>query len=316
MKSLTKRFGALATAGAMSLSLIVGTGLINVKDVFAADDKDYSDKYYYNRLSDDNLAKNFYKAFETLTDSGEFKKGTIEYDLIANKVATADQIAAYVSGTSTELVTSYGAGRDAFYMDNPDLFYADVFSTSISAGTAENGNYVGYLDSSRALNTYVGDLNSQAKINTAITAYDNAVNAIVTEANKKESVVKKIEYVNDYIKTNNTYGYGTELKGDQYVDTDRAAFVHTSYGALVKHESVCEGYAKSFKAVLDRLDIPCVLISGYVYNTKSSTYEPHMWNYVQVEGMWYGVDVTNNDWSDNKYLLCGGNDMLGDYVIE
>ncbi len=316
MKSLTKRLGALAAAGAMSLSLIVGTGLITGKGAFAEDGKDYSDKYYYGRLSGDTLAENFYKAFDKLADNGEFKKGKIEYDLIVEGVATRDQVASYVSGTNDELVTSYGAGRDAYYMDHPDLFYADVFSTSISAGTNADGDYVCYLDSSRALNTYVGVLNSSAKIDTAITAYNNAVNAIVAEANKKSSVAEKIEYVNDYIKTNNTYGYGTKVEGDKNVDTDKAAFVHTSYGALVNHESVCEGYAKSFKAVLDRLEIPCVLISGYVYNTKSSTYEPHMWNYVQVEDMWYGVDVTNNDWSDNKYLLCGGDDMVGDYVIE
>ncbi len=316
MKSLTKRFGAFAAAGAMSLSLIVGTGLITGKDVFAEDGKDYSNKYYYNRLSDDKLAQNFYKAFETLASSGEFKKGTIEYDLIAEGVATQEQVASYVSGTSEELVTSYGAGRDAFYMDHPDLFYADVFSTSISAGTTADDEYVGYLDSSRALNTYVGVLNSSAKINTAITAYENAVNTIVTEAGKKSNVVEKIEYVNDYIKTHNTYGYGTKVEGDKNVDTEKAAFIHTSYGALVYNESVCEGYAKSFKAVLDRLEIPCVLVSGYVYNKGSYSYQPHMWNYVQVEGMWYGVDVTNNDWSDNRYLLCGSDEMLGDYIVD
>ncbi|MDE6585834.1 MAG: hypothetical protein K2K80_04045 [Clostridia bacterium] len=312
MKSLTKRIGAFAAAGAMSLSIIVGTGLITDKVVFAEESKDYSGNYYYNRLSDDKLAQNFYKAFDALVSSGEFKKGTVEYDLIAEGVATREQIASYVSGDS-QLVLSYGAGRDAFYMDHPDLFYADVFSTSISAGTTEDGEYVGYLDSSRALNTYVGNLNSAAKIDTAITAYENAVNAIVTEANKKVSVAEKIEYVNDYIKTHNTYGYGTQVVGDKNVDTEKAAFIQTSYGALVNYESVCEGYAKSFKAVLDRLEIPCVLVAGYVYN---DGYQPHMWNYVQIDDMWYGVDVTNNDWSDNKYLLCGGDDMVGDYVVE
>ena len=320
MKSLTKRFGALAAAGAMSLSLIVGTGLIKVENTFADDGKDHSDKYYYNHLSNDKLAENFYKAFETLADNGEFKKGTIEYDLIANNVATAEQVQSYVSGVSTDLVTAYGMGRDAFYLDHPDLFYADVFSTSISAGTDTDGNYVAYLDSSRALSTFIVGLNSQT-VDAAITKYNNAVNAIVTKANELYSdieMVQKIEYVNNYIIEHNEYGYGTVIVGDSYVDTDKAPFVHTSYGALVNGESVCEGYAKSFKAVMDRLEIPCVLVSGYLYNTKSATYEPHMWNNVQIEGMWYAVDVTNNDndgW-ETKYLLCGSNDMLGDYVIE
>ncbi|MDE6302584.1 MAG: hypothetical protein K2M36_03230, partial [Clostridia bacterium] len=198
-------------------------------------------------------------------------------------------------------------------MYHPDYFYADVFSTSISAGTGANGQYVGYLDTSRALNTYVGDLDSAAKIDAAVTAYNNAVNAIVTEANKVSTVVGKIEYVNNYIKTNNTYGYGTKVVDGKNVDTEKAAFIHTSYGALVYNESVCEGYAKAFKAVMDRLEIPCVLVAGYVYN---DGFQPHMWNYVQVEEMWYGVDVTNNDWSENKYLLCGGDAMLGDYIVD
>lgn len=58
---------------------------------------------------------------------------------------------------------------------------------------------------------------------------------------------------------------------------------------------VCEGYARVFKVLCDKMGIPCVLVDGYALNSPTSSGEAHMWNYVQVGGAWYAVDVTWND---------------------
>lgn len=316
MKSLTKRMGVLATVIAMVILMIVGSCMIVGNNALADTDTNNAYTYFYNQIEIDPIAQRFYKAFETLTESEEFKKGKIQYDLIANEVATKDEVRAYVSGADdNRLAKSFGIGRDAFYMDHPDLFYVDVFSTSIVAGMQGN-DYVAYLDSSRVLSLYRGEsMNSEALVNEAIQKYDSAIAQIVNGANAFSDVKEKIEYVNNYICENNTYGFGTVVEGDRNVDTPKADFIHTSYGALVNGESVCEGYAKSFKAVMDRLGIPCVCVSGYSSETGSEKLQPHMWNYVKVEGMWYGVDVTyNSASSNNPWMLVGANTMFDTHI--
>jgi hypothetical protein len=58
------------------------------------------------------------------------------------------------------------------------------------------------------------------------------------------------------------------------------------------------------------MNIPCILVDGI------SDGKEHMWNYVQIDGVWYAVDVTWNDpiisknvavsgYENEKYLLVG-----------
>ena len=301
------------TALAVMAMLLIGSGLTVSRVAFAAGDNSHAYKYFYERLEQDSMEAKFYNAFESLLNGGEFEKGTIKYDLVANKIASKEDVEAYVNGTSDKIAKAFGMGRDAFYMDHPDLFYADVFATSISAGQ-KGSDYVAYLDSSRAVNTYVGSLDSQEKVKTAINAYENKLAAIVAEANKKATVVEKIEFANNYLRDNNHYGWGTKTEGDRNVDTEKAAFIYTSYGSLINAESVCEGYAKGFKAILDRLGIPCVLVAGYVDSVTQGGYQPHMWNYVRVDGQWYMVDPTFNPNFENKWLLVGGEAINEKYI--
>lgn len=317
MKSLTRRLGVLSTVIAIAVLIIVGSCLILGDYALADTDTNVAYKYYYDQISIDPIAERFYKAFETLANNGEFKKGTLKYDLIANNVATKAEVEAYVNGAdNNRLAKSFGMGRDAFYMDNPDLFYIDVFSVSISAGQ-QGGEYVGYLDSSRVLTMYRSEsLNSESLINDAIKNYEAEIAKVVKGAEALGGVKEKIEYVNKYISENNTYGFGTKVEGDRNIDTPKADFIFTSYGALVNRESVCEGYAKSFKTIMDRLEIPCVCVAGYATAKKGSQdFQPHMWNYVQVEGMWYAVDVTYNSASANSpWILLGGQNMFDTHI--
>ncbi len=315
MKILKKRVYSFVVAIIVTVSVLFSSGIIFCNMVLAKADSDYAYKYYYSQIENNEMAKKFYTAFENLSNSGAFKKGKIQYDLISNKIVTQGEVDAYVNGVDNNRLTkAYGIGRDAFYMDHPDLFYVDVFSTSISAG-GKNGKNVAYLDSSRVLSMYNGSINSENAVNSAIESYNNEISTIVTEAEKKSSIVEKIEYVNTYISQHNTYGFGTEVKDGKNIDTDKVGYIHTSYGALINKESVCEGYAKSFKAVMDRLNIPCVCVQGYADGSKDGNYEPHMWNYVQVDGMWYLVDVTYNATSgENKWVLVGEQSIYDTHI--
>lgn len=66
------------------------------------------------------------------------------------------------------------------------------------------------------------------------------------------------------------------------------------YGALVNKSAVCDGYAKAFKYLLERVGISCSYYAGDATNTAGNT-EGHAWNGAYLEGELYYFDVT---WAD------------------
>lgn len=177
-------------ASAIVLTPVAGSGL-SVKTAGAASE-DHAYKYFYERLYNDERAKKFYSAYEALGNSGAFKDGKLEYDLIANGYADVSDVAAYVNGTDNKLVKAFGAGRDAYIMDHPDLFYVDFFGTSVSAGQMGK-EYAAYLDSSRTLTLYTGDFNSPAAVENAVATYEAKLSEIVSAVKAVGGVMSKIK---------------------------------------------------------------------------------------------------------------------------
>ena len=77
------------------------------------------------------------------------------------------------------------------------------------------------------------------------------------------------------------------------------------YSLLVNHETVCAGYARAFQYLMQRLNIPCCYCTG---TTSSGDGEVgrHAWNLVELNGNWYNVDVTWDDFygEQGKYYDC------------
>lgn len=87
----------------------------------------------------------------------------------------------------------------------------------------------------------------------------------------------------------------------------------TVVGALVNGMAVCEGYAKSFKLLLNLCGINSRLILGY------GNSQPHMWNIVKINDNWYYADIT---WDDSQqhinhnYLNLNSDKMLIDHTLD
>jgi len=130
-----------------ALTLLLGLPCIfGTIDAFAVTNGNYP--YYYDNLittdsegktTEYTLAKKFYRVLEELNDSGDFKDGIISYEL--TDMLTSEQIKAWVENGDLEIPRAFGAARDSFLMDHPELFYIDVYKIMISAGLT-NGNYV------------------------------------------------------------------------------------------------------------------------------------------------------------------------------
>jgi len=71
-------------------------------------------------------------------------------------------------------------------------------------------------------------------------------------------------------------------------------WIYDAFGPIVNHTAVCKGYSLAYKAIMDALGVECLVTSSSKAN--------HSWNIVRIDGEWYHVDC-----SADEYVY----DMLG-----
>lgn len=198
------------------------------------------------------------------------------------------------------LENAFQFGINALLFDHPEIFYLDITKMYMSTEITSFG----------PLKTYrvkIGGLDGESYLSESF--YSKQSVDVVSEmletvkSNIKGSMVSnetyhKIRTVHDYLI--NTVSYDQTLSKDN---------IYNIYGALINREAVCEGYAKSFKYILDDLGIPCVIVCGIGQNSNGET-ENHAWNYVKINDNWYAVDCT---WDDPVIV---GNGYVSDSVYE
>ncbi len=117
--------------------------------------------------------------------------------------------------------------------------------------------------------------------------FDKTVQSAVESAPQNASQYELELYANDYIVDNCEYDYeAVETEGIINNEND-------AYGVFVDKKAVCEGYARAFQLLCNRLGIDCVSVTG------EGDGEPHQWNCALIDGEWYCVDVTWNDSSED-----------------
>ena len=105
----------------------------------------------------------------------------------------------------------------------------------------------------------------------------------------------KVVYLNDALTARNAYNSAV-ASGDLYgAEFTSWKCISALEGNSGKAGPVCEGYARAFQVLCNELEIPCVLVDGPAISKLNAQSESHMWNYVQINGGWYAVDVTWND---------------------
>ena len=110
-----------------------------------------------------------------------------------------------------------------------------------------------------------------------------------TEVSEDATDYEKELWIHDYIVTHTSYGYS---EGED-AQTDNST-AHESYGALVSHKAVCNGYAFGMKLLCTLAGVECRIITG------QGNGENHAWNLVRLEDEWYHVDVTWDDPSPDQ----------------
>ncbi len=235
-----------------------------------------NNKYYYSQLTDES--KIIYSKLENNIDNLKTENYVIDFSTTFNDLLNEN------TGQYT-LKKSFQSSLDAFFYDHPELFYLDLGKFLLDIKCVSLGpikTYYVEIVPSDNQNYLMDSFDSKEEVEIAINQIENIKNDIINSVSNL-STYYKIKYVHDFLV--NTLKYNENIEnGNSY----------NIYGAFIEKSVVCEGYAKAFKYIMDALDIECILISGTV---TSSYYqdEPHMWNYVNLDNYWYGVDVTWDD---------------------
>ena len=269
---------------------------------------DYSsvsvDKYFYNQLEEPS--KTIYKALESNKEN--MKTGTYRIDLgnsftdILNTANGQDELGDY-----------YQSAIEAYTYDNPEIFYLspNKMYLNIETITSSSGvSYNVYINNGNESNYFTDDFSSKTQVENAIKQVEKVKNSLVSKSTG--NTYDDIKMVHDYL-----------VENIEYDSTLSKSNIYDVYGALVNHVSVCEGYARAFKYILDEIGIPCVLGIGTGTNSRGET-ERHAWNYVEIEENWYAVDSTWDDpvvvgggiaspTSKYKYFLKGSNEFYSDH---
>lgn len=231
--------------------------------------------FFYQQL--DNTAKILYSKLEAnishLTDTN-FK---MDFSTQFNTLLHQD------NGTQ-QLSKSFQAAIDAFLYDHPELFYLDLTKISLltkSRSIAGITTYYVSIVPQDNTNYLYSQFSDPATLQKAIQQVEEVKTSFVSKVSG--TTYQKVSQVHD-----------TLVDRVSYDRTYHGTNSYNLYGSLVEKSAVCEGYAKAMKYILDSLHIPCILVSGTATNTNGET-ESHMWNYVQIDGAWYGLDATWDD---------------------
>ena len=92
--------------------------------------------------------------------------------------------------------------------------------------------------------------------------------------------------------------------------SDEQRCLRSAYGALVDGRTVCTGYAMAFKALCDRLELPCRVVLG-------SRGGEHAWNEIVLDGETLYMDLNLADLrgDEDSYFMTGAELAVWGYLI-
>lgn len=128
--------------------------------------------------------------------------------------------------------------------------------------------------------------------------YDNRVKSIVDQLIPKESNLMsfdKYKILHDWTCSYLDYNY------DALNDMDLLRKCNDPEYCLDTGWAVCGGYANLYKDLCDAANLNCSYIDGYASLFQSDKSIGHAWNYVEMDGKFYHLDVCWDDVNGTQY---------------
>ena len=174
--------------------------------------------------------------------------------------------------------------------------------------------HANYLIKNPYFDLRIDDFQSDSAVAQGVTLFNDAVDSIIAGM-PLTTRYAQVYYLNEWLTTHNCYS--TALGNSDSVPKIVWSPMSAIKGSIGSTGPVCEGYARAFKVLCDKIDIPNIIAVGFAKSSLSHPGEAHMWNEVQMDdSLWYGVDVTWNDpvtmtttarsmFESNDWLLVG-----------
>ncbi len=132
-------------------------------------------------------------------------------------------------------------------------------------------------------NGKVAQIADRTVIAAQIAAFQDKIFEIAAQIPSYQTDVEKEKWIYDYVQDHVSYAADVT---DYRKDTVRC---FDAYGALVDGSAICEGYTKLFQSLCYSVGINATQVYGFAEG------ESHMWNAVQLDSLWYMLDVTWDD---------------------
>lgn len=162
--------------------------------------------------------------------------------------------------------------------------YADLLDILSNQFGIEKSNQL-ELEKNNNVTNDIYDISTYIKI-------FNCIEKIVNQ-NKKEELVETIYSI--FLDLANNISYDDDGVKNTKIENQNLI------GPLFYKKAVCEGYSKLFQQILSLLNVKSLVVSGCGRKVDGG----HVWNQVEINGVWYNADVTaqsyaiynNEDWN-------------------
>ncbi len=164
---------------------------------------------------------------------------------------------------------------DAINYDYPELFYINFKSVNFTKVSFGLILYINY------------NIEHEFKM-MKISVIEEKINYIVLMAlnQKLNTDYEKCRWIHNYLVKNVRYHFEAVKYPDKYPEAFRID------GVFKDNMAVCEGIAKAFKILCDRLDVKCLIAFGTASLKYFGKEMPHAWNIVKINEQFMHIDVT------------------------
>ncbi len=201
------------------------------------------------------IAATYYRSLLSPSEQNVYK------DIVTGLLRRRDSI--YITQEHAQ-IESVRKIVSAVHLDHPELFYIDFWHYQMTQSLIPRGAFLNFrmmLDQEPS-NAVMNSLNAKA-------------------ASVQESVRQKTSQEEIYFTIAKEIATTTK-----YVDSNSAFWDHTLAGIILRHCAVCEGIAKLFLFLCQRVHVPCAMITGTANGV------PHAWNMIELNGVRKYIDVT------------------------
>ena len=221
------------------------------------------------------------------------------------------------------VVNNLRIAYDMFQTDHPEVFWLTGNQPDFIYSTVkdENGQEQYFFMVLKFFNDSLYDIHgdyTEKRIKDDISRLNQSVENILSGM-PDGNVYEKVKYFNDWLVKHNSYKYDGSAEEKKTTAENSRNSISALLGSIGEDGPDCRGYSFAFKVLCDRAQIPCI--------TAISENPYYVWNYVQGEQLWYGVDITWNDprvfdqdgnriaeaaesgYEMDEFLMCGTNTM-------